>query len=144
MVMRLLLVMLMVGLLGNLAWGIGGILGETKEELKLKYEVVVSDPANGQVGVEFTLESAGRLGSIGAVELMIPKEDKSGSYDLTAPLALREENGKQVVRFNLKKEWAGRAEIWLTAKQVDGKFSGMERVHHVISVAKYFKKVEGR
>ena len=48
-----------------------------------------------------------------AVELAIPRQDGSGSYDLTVQLAIREFNGKRVARFNMKTEWAARAEIWL-------------------------------
>ena len=120
-------------------WGIGFILGQSKEELKLKYDVIVHDPANGQVAVEFVLADEGRLKPLDAVELMIPRDDGSGFYDLTLPLALREAERKRVVRFNLKEEWAARAEIWLTTYWFDGKQLVMERNHHVIPVVNYMK-----
>lgn len=124
----------------NSAWGLGEILGQTKEQLKLKYDVVVHDPNNGQVMVEFTLADEGRLKPLDTVELAIPKQDGSGTYDLTLPLAMREENGKRVARFHLKNQWAARAEIWLTTYWFDGKQLVMTRYHHVIPVAKYMQK----
>jgi hypothetical protein len=124
-------------LTANCAWGLGEILGQSKEELKLKYDVTVHDPANGQVGVEFTLTDEGRLKPLDSIDLMIPKEDGSGTYDLSVPLAMRQTNGKQVARFNLKKDWAARAEIWFTTYHFDGKQLVMTRYHHVIPVARY-------
>jgi hypothetical protein len=44
-----------VVLTGGWAWGIGFYLGETKEELKLEYDVVVHDHGDERVTVEFTL-----------------------------------------------------------------------------------------
>lgn len=118
------------------AWGLGGILGQSKAELKLRYDVTVSDPANGQVAVEFALADEGRLAPLDAVELMIPRADGSGSYDLTAPLALRAADGRRVVRFNLRTDWAARAEVWLTTHSLDGKtVVGVTRCHHRIRVA---------
>jgi hypothetical protein len=122
------------------AWGLGLILGQTKDELKLKYDVTVYDPDNGQVAIHFTLVDEGRLKPLDGVELMIPKEDGSGYYDLTAPLALRESDGKRVARINMRKEWASRAEIWLTTYWFDGKHRAHERNHYVIPIAKHMKE----
>jgi len=122
------------------ALAMGEILGETREQLKLKYEVKVQDPDNGQVQVEFTLEDEGRMKPLDAVELAIPKQDGSGTYDLTANLSVREDQGKRVARFNLKKEWAARAEIWLNTYHFDGKPLVMTHYHYLIPVAQYLKK----
>jgi hypothetical protein len=122
-------------------WAMGEILGETKEQLKLKYELTVSEPVNGQVGVVFILEDEGRMKPLSAVELGIPRQDGSGSYDLTAPLGLREYNGKQEVRFNLKTDWAARAEIWLNTNHFDGKGLVMTHYHHLIPLAQHMAKL---
>ena len=44
-----------LGLMADRAWGLGEILGETKEQLKLQYDLVVHDHGNGRATVEFTL-----------------------------------------------------------------------------------------
>lgn len=122
------------------ALGMGEILGQSKDELKLKYDVVVHDPANGQVSVEFTLTDEGRLKPLYGVELAIPRDDGSGSFDLTAPLDMREVNGKRSVFFNLKTEWAQRGQIWLNTRNFDGKPLVMTHYHHIISLASYMNK----
>ena len=64
------------------AWGIGFYLGETKEELKLKYDVVVHNHGDERVTVEFTLADEGRLKPLDEVQfLILAKEpDKGGGY----------------------------------------------------------------
>ena len=119
------------------ASAMGEILGQSKEELKLKYDVVVHDPDNGIVQVQFTLADEGRMKPLYGVELMLPMANGSGSYDLVAPLDLREIDGKRQVTVQLKKEWASRAEIWLNTYWFDGKKLVMTHYHHVIPVAKY-------
>ena len=131
--------------LADRAWGMGEILGQTKEELKLKYEVVVHELAGGRVTVEFTLADAGRLKPLDGVELMVParEKDASGGYsmDLVVPVELKAgKDGKWVARIQLTRELAGRAEIWLTTYWFDGKQAVMTRYHHVIPVASYLKR----
>jgi len=121
------------------AWGMGEILGQTKEELKLKYDVSVQDHGTGRVTVVLTLADEGRLKPLDAVELYIPMESGSGSVDLAVALATTKADGKQVARVHLKKEWAERAQIWLTTTTFDGKQLVMTRYHHVIPFAKYVK-----
>jgi hypothetical protein len=129
------------------ASAMGEILGETKEELKLQYDVTVHDHGNGRVTVEFTLADEGRLKPVDAVELDIParEKDKSGGYsmDLAVPMELKKSDdgreGKRVARFEIRKDWAERAEIWLTTNWFDGKQLVMTRYHYVIPVAKYLK-----
>jgi hypothetical protein len=122
------------------ASALGEILGQSKEELKLKYDVVVHDPENGIVMVQFILADEGRMKPLDAVELMMPMTNGSGSYDLVAPLSLREIDGKRQVTVQLKKEWASRAEIWLNTNWFDGKKLVMTHYHHIIPVAKYLAK----
>ena len=124
------------------AWAMGEILGETKEELKLQYDVMVHDHGNGRVTVEFTLADEGRLKPVDGVELDIPaqEKEKGGGYsmDLAVPMELKKSNdGKRVARFEIRKDWAERAQIWLTTNWFDGKQLVMTRYHYVIPVAKY-------
>jgi hypothetical protein len=121
------------------AWSISFGLGQSKEELKLKYELTVSDHGTGRVTVVLTLADAGRLKPVNAMELVIPMEEGSGSVDLSVPLATREVEGKREARVHLKKEWAKRAQIWLTTSTLDGKQLLMGGYYHVIPIAKYIK-----
>ena len=140
----LLLMLAALVLTANTTLGLGFILGETKEQLKLQYEVTVHDHGNGRVSVEFTLTDEGRLTPVEAVSLDIParEKDKDGgySYDLAVPLEWKKSNdGKRVARFEIRKDWAERAEIWLTTNSLDGKQLALTRYHHVIPLAKYLK-----
>ena len=121
------------------AWALGEILGETKEQFKLEYELAVHDHGTGRVTAVLTIADEGRLKPLSAVELMVPKEDGDGYVDLSVSLATTEEGGKRVARVHLKKEWAGRAEIWLTTSTLDGKQTALTRYHHVIPIAKGMK-----
>jgi hypothetical protein len=134
--------------LAGLAWGMGEILGQTKEELKLGYGVVVRDlGGTGRVSIEFTLTDEGRLKPLDGVELMVParETDKAGGHfmDLVVPVELKLENGKRVARVQLTRELAERAEIWLTTHTFDGKQLVMTRYHHVIPVGPYLKAAAG-
>jgi hypothetical protein len=121
------------------SWGMDEILGQTKEELKLEYDVTVQDHGTGRVTIVLTLADEGRLKPLNAVELMIPMEQGSGSVDLSVSLATREVNGKRVARVHLKKEWAERAQIWLMSSSFDGKQLAMTGYIHPIPIAKYLK-----
>ena len=131
------------------AWGIGFILGESKEELKLKYDVAVEhhgtgEQSTGRVSVVFTLEDEGRLKPLDAVELVIPGKEKNpdGSYwmDLVVSIDMvKTDGGKRVGRVHVLRELAERAEIQLNTHTMDGKRDGLTRLHHVIPLAKYLK-----
>jgi hypothetical protein len=62
-----------------LAWAEGLGLGETKQQLKLDYEVSVKDHGTGRVTVTFTLADAGRLKPLSSVDFSIPSKDKHKS-----------------------------------------------------------------
>lgn len=102
----------------------GVILSETKEQLKLQYDVAIDQRAS-QVAVTFTLADEGRLKPITGVYLCIPTEkaEKNGGRyaDLYVPLAMTTVAGKQVVNFELTEEWARRAEIQLITLTLEGK-----------------------
>src|SRR3954469_8375954 len=66
------------------------ILGQTKEELKLKYDVSVRDLGNGRVFVVFTITDEGRLKPLRSVDLQIPgkEQDKDANGGIPPELAL--------------------------------------------------------
>jgi hypothetical protein len=128
-----------VALSASLAWALGFQLGESKDELKLKYDVAVDDHGTGRVTVVVSISDQGRLKPLDSVDLSIPAEGKSGMADLSLSLAASEENGKQVVRVHLLKEWAKRAEILLKTHHIDGKQEVRTWYYHSIPIAGYLK-----
>jgi hypothetical protein len=135
-------------LMPNRAWALNEILAQTKEEMKLQYDVSVRDLGNGRVFVFLTLADAGRLKPLRSVELEIPGRDvdKNGGVapELHLSLATGEVDGgaggggKQT-GFELTKELAERAEIWLTAAQLDGKQMALTGYVYRIPIAPYMK-----
>jgi hypothetical protein len=124
------------------ALGIGFILGETKEELKLRYDVSVQDHGTGRVTVVFTLADEGRLKPLDEVQLVIPGQEKNkdGGHwmDLVVSIDMTKiDGGKRVGRVHIRKELAKRAEIQLNTHTMDGKLDPLTRLHHVIPIAKY-------
>jgi len=111
-------------------------LGESKEELKLKYDISVYDHDTGRVTIEFTLIDAGRITPITSVDLSIPSEEKhdSGGFksDLTMSMALGKVGAKQVGRVHIRKDWAERAEIRLKTGHLDGKQEPLTWYYHSI------------
>ena len=135
-----------IALTVNLAWAAGFGLGQTKEQLKLKYDVSVKDHGTGRVTVTFTLADEGRIKPLNSVNLSILSKDKhkDGGYmsDLSLSLATRKVDGKQVASVHLKKELAERAEIQLRTSTLDGKMEALTWYYHVIPIAKYMKNGE--
>ena len=126
------------------AGAMGEILGQTKEELKLAYEVTVQDHGTGRVTIVLTLSDEGRLEPLDAVELHIPSADPSpggGRYaDLSLSLDLKTSaDGKRVARVHIRRDWAARAELWLTTSTFDGKQLALTRFHHIIPIAPHLK-----
>jgi hypothetical protein len=129
------------------AWAEGFILGETKEELKLQYDVAVQDHGTGRVTVVFTLADEGRLRPLDEVQLVIPgqEENEHGGHwmDLVVSIDMTQaDGGKHVGRVHLLKEWAERAEIQLNTHTMDGKTDPLTRLHHVIPIAKHMKDAQ--
>ena len=128
----------------GLAWGVGFILGETKDELKLEYDVSVQDHGTGRVTVVLTLADEGRLKPLDEVQLVIParEKNKDGSFwmDLVVSIDMKKtDDGKRVGRVHLLKELAERAEIQLNTHTMDGKLDPLTRLHHVIPLANHVK-----
>ena len=117
-----------------LALGFG--LGESKEQLNLKYEVSVYDHDTGRVTVQFTLEDEGRLKPITSIDLHIPSDEmhEGGGFksDLTISMATSKEGTKQVGRIHIRKDWAERAEIQIKTGHLDGKQEALTWYYHAI------------
>ena len=130
------------------AWAIGEILGQTKEELKLKYDLSMQDHGTGRVTLVFTLADAGRLEPLDEVQLRVPgsrDEQRHGGHwmDLVVTVEMTElDGGKRVCRMHMLKEWAERAEIWMNTHTIDGKTDPLTRLHHIIPIDKYLKKAQ--
>lgn len=136
--------MILAVVLPGLAWALGFELGETKEELKLKYDVSVTDHKTGRVTIVLKIEDYGRLKPLFAVDLSIPAKEREadgGHYsDLSVSLALRKEDGKDFARVHILRELAERASIQLKTDHLDGKQSPRTWYYHSIPIAKYLKE----
>jgi hypothetical protein len=121
------------------AHGLGEKLGQTKEQLKLAYEVSCIEHGSGRVTVNLTIADEGRLQPLTGVELVIPGESGTGFVDLSIPLAVRNVDGNRRVDLHLKREWAARAEIQLRTRTLDGKSEPLTWYYHSIPISQYLK-----
>lgn len=119
----------------NLAWGLGFELGETKEQLKLEYDVSWMDHHTGRVTLNIAIADEGRLGPLRSVELQIPSQDGTGYVDLSTTLAPREADGKRIYTVHLARELAERAKIHLVTDHLDGKTLALTWYYHSIGMA---------
>lgn len=137
------IVFAVIALPASLVWALGFQLGETKEQLKLKYDVSLKDHGTGRVTVVLTIADQGRLKPLNSVDLVVPGKDRnkdgSGYLDLSLSLATREVDGKQVARVHLIRELAERAEIRLRTSRLDGKREALTSYYYVIPIAEYLK-----
>ncbi len=148
--MALFVVALVVAAITGRAWGLDFGLGETKEELKLKYDIAVEEhsfdgASTGRVTVVLTIADEGRLKPLDGVELGIPGQEKSkdGSnwMDLVVSIDMKKtDDGKRVGRVHLRKDLAERAVIRLNTRTLDGKTRNLTGgMYHAIPMAKYLK-----
>ncbi len=137
-----LMVLAALVLAAGAAWAMGFQLGETKEQLRLKYDVSSVDHGTGRVTVNLTIADEGRLKPLDSVDLVIPSNDGTGFVDLSLPLATRKVGGKLLASVHLKRELADRAEIQLRTSTLDGKKEALTWWYHVIPIAKYIKNGE--
>ena len=122
-----------------LAWAEGLGLGETKEELKLKYDVTATDYGSGFVTLQFTITDQGRLAPLDrGVEMVVPGMGGSG-VDFALQLESRKPDGKPAFTIQLRREQAERAEILLKTGTLDGKQEPLTWYFHRIPVAQYLK-----
>ncbi|WP_020475671.1 hypothetical protein [Zavarzinella formosa] len=135
-----LLVVAGIFLSANPAGALGFQLGETKEQLKLKYDVSVTDHGNGRVSITLTIADEGRLTPLNSVDLHIPSQDETGYADLSLSMAAKKVDGKLVASVHLKKELAERAQIQLRTSSLDGKRLGLTWYYLSIPLAEHLKK----
>lgn len=138
------LIVIAAGWTAGNAWGIGFVLGETKDKLKLKYDLTVQDHGTGRVTIVLTLADEGRLRPLDEIQLVIPAKEKNpdGSFwmDLVVSIEMvKIEGGGRVGRVHIHKDLAERAQIQLNTHTLDGKLDPMTRLHHVIPVAAHMK-----
>ena len=116
----------------------GYILGETKEALKLDYEVAATDHETGRVTVVLTIADAGRLEPLDEVRLNAPAQDGTNYVDLSVALAIQDRDGKRQVVVHGQKELVQRSELHLTSRRLDGKAEELTFYVHPIPLAPYF------
>ncbi len=97
----------------SVALGLGVQIGQTKDELGLKYDLAATVHDSGRVTVRLTIADQGKLKPLDAVSLQIPSSDKSGYSDLSVSLATDKVDGKLVATAHLSRELADRAAIHL-------------------------------
>jgi hypothetical protein len=120
---------------------LGFELQETKEELKLQYDVAVQDNGGGRMYVTFTLADEGRIKPLFAVDLAVPSKDGSGYYDVVVPLAPYEKDGKKIYTLQLTRDLVERGEIDLKTTQLDGKRI-FDWGYHRVPFAPYVKEMD--
>ena len=129
-------VIVVIAIPSSFALAMGFQLGESKEELKLEYDLSVYDHDTGRVTIRFSLIDEGRLKPINSVDLSIPSKEKhdGGGFksDLTMSMALRQDGDKQVGRVHIRKDWAERAEIQIKTGHFDGKQEPLTWYYHSI------------
>jgi hypothetical protein len=107
------------------SWAVYNLLGPSKDEWGLKYEVQVNDAGSGMLTVVFTLADEGRLKPLALIELIaLSKEtDSQGghTYDVKAPIVLKPiHDGRRAGQAQMRKEFADRAQIRILSNRVDG------------------------
>lgn len=122
------------------AEGLG--LGESKEELKLKYDVKFTEHGTGRITVVLTIADEGRLKPLSSVNLGVSPTDGTNWVDLSVALERKEVDGKQLVRVHMHKELAERAEISLRTSHLDGNQEPLTWYYHAIPLTKYMKDRE--
>ena len=133
----LLVAAVVVAEIAGRAWGLDFGLGETKEELKLKYDIAVEEhtfdgATTGRVTVVLTLADEGRLKPLDGVELGIPGQEKNkdGSNWMDLLIYMRKANdGKREGRVHIRRDLAERAVIRLNTRTMDGKM-GLTWMYH--------------
>jgi len=115
---------------------LGFELGQTKEELKLQYDVAATDHGTGRVTLVFTLKDDGRLKPIRSVDLYVPSDEKheggGRKSDLSLSLDLRKADDARVARVHITKELAARAELHVVTDHLDGKQEPLTWYYHSI------------
>ena len=139
-----LMVLAIAVVIGNVAWVLGFKLGETKEQLKLAYDVSMTDHGTGRVTVKLEIADPGRLAPLSSVYLVVPGESGTGHVDLSLAVETRKVDKKQVARVHLLKELAARAELQLRTNHLDGKQTPMTWYYHAIPLSEHIKDADAQ
>lgn len=104
------LVVAAIVLMPGRSWAIYDVLGPSKDEWGLKYDVQVNDAGGDTVTVVFTLADEGRLKPFSSIELFaFSKEtDNQGghAYDVKAPIELKTtKDGRRAGQVQIRKEF---------------------------------------
>ena len=142
------LVVAVILLMSGRSWAIYNVLGPSKDEWGLKYDVEVKDARGGKVTVVFTLADEGRLKPFDLIELFaFSKEtDNQGghSYDVRAPIELKTtREGRRAGQVQMGKEFVDRAQIRILTRMFDGQPQTSGYACYEIPIKKFLKKAQG-
>jgi len=127
------------------SWAIYDVLGPSKDEWGLKYDVQINDRGDGTVTVVFTLADEGRLKPLSSIELYVfnREADNQGghAYDVKEPIELKPtKDGRRVGQAQMRKEYVDRAKIRILTKTVDGKHQQPGFADYEIPIRKFLNK----
>ena len=127
------------------SWAIYDVLGPSKDEWGLKYDVQINDAGGNNVTVVFTLADEGRLKPLTTVELYAfnPQTDEQGghSYDVKQTIELKPtKDGRRVGQVQISKKFVEKAKIRILTKQVDGKLQQPGFADYEIPIKKFLNK----
>jgi len=122
---RAMLVVAVILLMSGRGWAIYNVLGPSKDEWGVKYDIAVYDAGSGMLTVVFTLADEGRLKPFYSIELIVlSKEiDNQGghSYDVKTPIVLKTtSDGRRAGQAQMRKELLDRAQIRILTNRFDG------------------------
>lgn len=128
----------------NLAGALGFRLGETKEQLELKYDVDCTVHGSGRVTVNLTIVEQGRIKPIHDVQLAVPSDDGTGNFDPSLSMATDNIDGKLRARAHMSRELAERATIRLVTRTSPDTGKELPRTwfYHLIPISEYIRDGE--
>ncbi len=108
------------------SWAIYNVLGPSKNEWGLKYDVEINDVGGGKVNVVLIFADEGRLKPLDLIELFAlnPQIDEQGghSYDVKERITLKAtKDGRLVGQVQMGKEFVDRAQIRIVTHTLDGR-----------------------
>jgi hypothetical protein len=147
---RVLTAMLVVAatlLMSGRSWAIFNVLGPSKDEWGLKYDVQVSDAGRDKVNIVFILAGEGRLKPIYSIELIALSKDTDSegghSYDVKQKFALKPTaDGRRVGRLQMRREFLDRAQIRILTDRFDG-HPQRWFVSYEVPISRFFHRVPG-
>lgn len=130
------------------AIALGFQLGQSKEELKLQYDVSVVDHGTGRVTITLTITDEGRLSPLTSVDFYIPSKEQhpGGGFkaDMSLSLATRLVDGKKIATVHLRRDLAEQSEVHLKTRGLDGKDELLSWYYFVIPVGKQVQETPQR